>query len=98
MDMKSLVTTAILALAALWTTAALGQVYGGEDDPYQQSPFASNSYVPPSPPDAPATTATAAPVTAAPVTAAPVTPPPESGKAQQAAASSDGAPAKKPAQ
>jgi hypothetical protein len=64
--MKSLVTTAILALAALWTSAALGQVYGGEDDPYQQSPFASNSYVPPTPPDLPATTATAAPVTAAP--------------------------------
>jgi hypothetical protein len=93
MDMKSLVTTAILALAALWTTAALGQVYGGEDDPYQQSPFASNSYVPPAPPDAPAATATAAPVTAA-----PVTPPPESGKAQQAAVSPDGASAKKPAQ
>jgi hypothetical protein len=89
--MKSLVTTAILALAALWTSAALGQVYGGEDDPYQQSPFASNSYVPPTPPDLPATTATAAPVTAAPA-------PPESGKAQQAAASPDGAPAKKPAQ
>ena len=43
--MKYFAAAAILALMA--SSAAWGQVYGGEDDPYQQSPFASNSYVPP---------------------------------------------------
>ena len=86
--MKRLVTAAILTLAAGSASAALAQVYGGEDDPYQQNPFASNIYVPPTP-DA------AAPAT--PAAATPATPPPEPNKTQTAA-STDSAPAKKPAQ
>jgi hypothetical protein len=63
MDMKNLAAAAILAFAASGSSA-LGQVYGGEDDPYQQNPYASNSYVPPPPepaaPPAPAPSSTAA--------------------------------------
>jgi hypothetical protein len=81
MDMKRLVTAAILALAASWSSAALAQVYGGEDDPYQQNPFASNIYVPPTP-DA-ATTATPAPTP-------PSLPPQDAGKTQQQTAASTG--------
>ena len=88
MDMKNLAAAAILAFAASGSSA-LGQVYGGEDDPYQQNPFASNSYVPPPPEPAarpapapgPSSTALATPQQGA------ATPP------QKAAASGD--PAKK---
>jgi hypothetical protein len=87
--MKYFAAAAILALMA--SSTAWGQVYGGEDDPYQQSPFASNSYVPPpqetpAPASgAPATVATPASATSAPAAAATT---PDSGKPQQAAASS----------
>ena len=81
--MQSLVTAAILTLA-LWSNAALAQVYGGEDDPYQQSPFASNSYVPP--PQETPLPASVAPATVAPATPAATTPT-DAGKTQQAAAS-----------
>lgn len=67
--MKYFAAAAILAMLA--SPAAWGQVYGGEDDPYQQSPFASNSYVPP--PAEPAQPATAAPATPTAATAAPAT-------------------------
>jgi hypothetical protein len=92
--MKYFAAAAILAMLA--SPAAWGQVYGGEDDPYQQSPFASNSYVPP--PAEQAQPATATPAAPAPVTSAPATeaatPAPaaaattNSAKPQQAAASS----------
>lgn len=85
--MKILVTAAILTLA-LGSTAALAQVYGGEDDPYQQNPFASNVYVPPAP-DAAAAPAPSAP---APVT---TTPAQNTDKTQQSSATP---PAKLPAQ
>jgi hypothetical protein len=91
MDMKILVTAAILTLA-LGSTAALAQVYGGEDDPYQQNPFASNVYVPPAPDAAAATPAPSAP---APAT---TTPAQNTGKTQQTTASSANPPAKLPAQ
>ena len=81
--MKTFVATAILALAALWTTTASAQVYGGETDPYQQNPFGSNSYVAP-PPEPPATPATPAPA-----------PRQDAGKPQQTTASTAKAPEKK---
>jgi hypothetical protein len=87
-DVKSLVAAAILVLAA-YPGAALGQVYGTNDDPYQQNPFASNMTLPEPAPAAPATP----------------TPPPDPGKTQQAAAatasssdSATNAPPKKPPQ
>ena len=83
--MKYFAAVAILALMS--SGAAWGQVYGGEDDPYQQSPFASNSYVPPAP-------ETPAPATATPATPAPAVSnsvaAPQSGTAQQAAAAITG--------
>jgi hypothetical protein len=90
--MKYFAAAAILAMMA--SSAAWGQVYGGEDDPYQQNPFASNSYVPPpqeTPAPANSTPATAAPATSAP--AAAVTPA-DSAKPQQAAAASGDPPTK----
>ena len=44
--MKSLVTGAVLALTALLPMAASAQVYGADDDPYSQNPFASNMSLP----------------------------------------------------
>lgn len=90
--MKYFAAAAILAMLA--SPAAWGQVYGGEDDPYQQSPFASNSYVPP--PAEPAQPATAAPATPASAIPAPAAAPatPDLAKPQQAAAASSDKPGK----
>ena len=88
--MQSLVTAAILTLA-LWSNAALAQVYGGEDDPYQQNPFASNTYVPPAPDAAAAAATTNAPPTAL------STPAQNTDKTRQTAASSPSPPDKPPA-
>jgi len=95
---KRLVTAAILAFAAFWGTAALAQVYGTNDDPYQQNPFASNMTVP-EPASAPPSPAGSSSDS---VTNAPAPPPQDSGKTQQTVAttgsSSDSvtnAPAKK---
>jgi hypothetical protein len=89
--MQSLVTAAILTLA-LWSNAALAQVYGGEDDPYQQNPFASNTYVPPTPDANAATPASNTPATAT------TTPAQSTDKTQQTTASSAKPPDKSPTQ
>jgi hypothetical protein len=82
--MKSLVTGFVLALTAIWATAASAQVYGADDDPYSQNPFASNMSLP----DTSQTGGSSASQTPAPQ---PAQPPQDTSQTQQTAASSGGA-------
>ena len=95
--MKHSIATAILFLAVGLPSVSFAQVYGGDDDPYSQNPYASNFTVPD--PGANQPSNTTGPADASAANAAPANPQqPDSGKAQQTASGSANQPTAKPAQ